>query len=99
MKRVVKLRDCVKEYDTKDVFCVLNVDEAEAYVGQVGYFADNLDEFDDALKYVDQGYWCKKLERIFVDRYDDRCFIREDSFFSRYFLPAEKVKVKAKDEA
>ena len=99
MKRFIELKDCIKEYDTKDVFSVLNREDAVAYIGKKGYFADCLFDLDHALQFVDQDYWCKKLDHLDFNRFDDVGFIRTDGYPGRYFLPAEKVKVKVKDEA
>ena len=99
MKRSVKLDNRVKEYDTKDVFSVLNWDEADPYVGTRGYFAETLAELDWVLQFVDQGYWCKKLDHISNYRDDDLCFVREDGYCGRYFIPMDKVKVTEKVKA
>lgn len=80
----------MKTFDRKDVFTIINIEEAEMYLNSKGYFADSIKELNDNIK---EGV-VYELEEISHD--DDAIYVYQGKGRSEYnslFLPIEKVKV------
>ena len=73
-----------KTFDKKDVFTCVNAEDAKAYIGGLGYFANTLNGFKNIQYFAPYS-----LDDIQVGR-DKPFFYRKDSF--ALFLPADKVK-------
>lgn len=81
----------MKTFDKKDVFCSFNVEDAQKYIGKLGYFGNTLKELK---KWVDN-YPPDKLEKILKDDDDGTRIFKVDDpepFVFCLFLPADKVK-------
>lgn len=80
----------MKIFNKKDVFCSFNVEDAEKYIGKLGYFGNTLKELK---KWVDN-YPPDKLGKILKDDNRTRIFKVDDPepFVFCLFLPADKVK-------
>lgn len=76
----------MKEFDVKDVYSVLNAEEAREYVGTKGYFAYTLSSLKEkVLKNV-----VATLDDI--NQLQDYPFITNGSQYGLFFLPVSKVK-------
>ncbi len=83
----------MKTYHKKDVLTILNLDEAEKYVGEEGYFSDRC--------YAELGLWeygrlvellkDETVESVFYAANEDGDEINYFGYFG-LFIPAEKVK-------
>lgn len=74
-----------KTFDRKDVYSVLNAEDASQYVGTKGYFADTLSCLNE------------KVRKNMLDPLDDVNQLHDFPFISYvtgflFFLPADKVK-------
>lgn len=81
----------MKVFDKKkDVFTLINIEEAEMYLNSKGYFGDSIKELNDNIK---QGF-DTELEEIVCN--DDATFAYKGKGKPEYnslFLPIEKVRV------
>lgn len=76
----------MKEFDIKDVYSVINADEAREYVGTKGYFAYTISSLKE-----------KVLKNIVatlddINQLQDYPFITNGQEYSLFFLPVSKVK-------
>lgn len=74
----------MRTYNRKDVFSLVNAEEAEQYVGKNGYFADSFTYLDDRVKSD------KSFTLIGIDLKNVACFNRDGNYFG-LFLPCDKV--------
>lgn len=75
----------MKTFDRKDVYSVLNAEEAKKYVGKLGYPSNSLNK----LKTLINNFAPYSLDKIELDN-DKPFFYRKDGFL--FFLPVDKVK-------
>lgn len=82
-----------KNFDIEDVFGFDDTEQAKAYIGKKGYYADHIEKLDNYIKnksHIDTLYSIDKscdIYRFMVGRSHDY-----SSGYYTYFLPLEKVK-------
>lgn len=80
----------MKLFNKKDIFTIIDIEEAEMYLNSKGYFGDSIKELNDNIK---QGF-VYELEEI--SHNDDDVFVyksKGQSDYNSLFLPIEKVKM------
>ena len=81
-----------RNFDIEDVFDFDDTEQAKAYIGKKGYYADHIEKLDDYIEnksHIDTLYSIDKscdIYRFMVGRSHDY------SGYYAYFLPLEKVK-------
>lgn len=77
-----------KCFDVADVFGPDDDEQAKGYIGELGYFEDDLDDLDNAIAYSPEQIY--KLVRIKLIDCDNKYVCGACGF--KYFLPLDKVK-------
>lgn len=81
-----------KNFDIADVFGPNDIDQAKAYIGKKGYYADHIEKLDDYIEnknHIDTLYTINKSRDIY--RFMVGCSYDYCGYYT-YFLPLEKVK-------
>lgn len=81
-----------KNFDIEDVFGFDDAEQAKAYIGKKGYYADHIEKLDDYIEnksHIDTLYTINKSRDIY--RFMVGCSYDYCGYYT-YFLPLEKVK-------
>lgn len=81
-----------KNFDIEDVFGFDDTEQAKAYIGKKGYYADHIEKLDDYIEnksHIDTLYTINKSRDIY--RFMVGCSYDYCGYYT-YFLPLEKVK-------
>lgn len=81
-----------KNFDIEDVFGPNDTEQAKAYIGKKGYYADHIEKLDDYIEnkiHIDTLYTINKSRDIY--RFMVGCSYDYCGYYT-YFLPLEKVK-------
>lgn len=81
-----------KNFDIEDVFGFDDTEQAKAYIGKKGYYADHIEKLDDYIEnksHIDTLYTINKSRDIY--RFMVGCSYDYCGYYT-YFLPLDKVK-------
>lgn len=81
-----------KNFDIEDVFGFDDTEQAKAYIGKKGYYADHIEKLDDYIEnksHIDTLYTINKSRDIY--RFMVGCSYDYCGYYT-FFLPLEKVK-------
>lgn len=81
-----------KNFDIEDVFGFDDAEQAKAYIGKKGYYADHIEKLDDYIEnksHIDTLYTINKSRNFY--RFMVGCSYDYCGYYT-YFLPLEKVK-------
>lgn len=81
-----------KNFDIEDVFGFDDAEQAKAYIGKKGYYADHIEKLDDYIEnksHIDTLYTINKSRDIY--RFMVGCSYDYCGYYT-YFLPLDKVK-------
>lgn len=81
----------LRNFNLEDVFGANDVEQAKAYIGKKGYYADSIEDLDD---YIENKSHIGKLYEVDEDLGILRYVIGRSYDYNNYnyFLPLEKVK-------